>query len=250
MSIKVLVLAGSRPGIDALAKSEGVSHKSLITVAGVSMLARVVTALRQSDASEVIVATQDEAVAREAERLGARCVEARESPSTTVQSVLQEVGLPLLVTTADHVFLEAGWVNHMIAATPQDQDLGIMLARRDQIEAAMPGTQRTYFRFADAQWSGCNLFYLAGDRAIEIVKLWQKVEKDRKQPWRIAAGIGLGTLFQLLLGRLGAQEAISRVAAKVGARATSITAPNGLAAIDVDKVEDLEQVRAYLLGEK
>src|SRR3546814_4006317 len=40
-----------------------------------------------------------------------------------------------------------------------------LLARREAIEAAAPATRRTYLRFADGDWSGCNLFHFASPRA-------------------------------------------------------------------------------------
>ena len=48
MTVTALVLAGVRPGKDALAEFAGVSHKALIPVGGVAMLDRVVNALRAS----------------------------------------------------------------------------------------------------------------------------------------------------------------------------------------------------------
>lgn len=246
MSTKVLVLAGSRAGVDKLALGEKVSHKALIDVAGRPMLEHVLTALQASGAGEVIVAADDPDVMQMAQRLGARCIAVRHNPSSTVLCALDELGAPLLVTTADHVLLQASWVDHMIAGTHGETDVAVMMARREQIDAEMPGSKRTYFRFADGEWSGCNMFYFRSTKARVLAEMWQRIEKDRKRPWRIAAGIGLGTLFAMLMGQLSASEAIARVGAKAGARAQLVAAPSGLAAVDVDKAEDLRQVRAYL----
>lgn len=229
-----------------MALAENVSHKALIDVAGRSMLECVVTALHASGAGEVLVAAEDPLVVQEAERLGARCIAVRHSPSATVLCALDELGAPLLVTTADHVLLQAGWVDHIIANTSDDTDVAVMMARREQIDAEMAGSKRTYFRFADGDWSGCNLFYFRSVEARCLAEMWQRIEKDRKRPWRIAAGIGLGTLFAMLMGQLSANQAIARVGAKAGARGQLVEAPSGLAAVDVDKAEDLHQVRAYL----
>ena len=246
MSIKVLVLAGQREGVDSLARGENVAHKALIQVSGQSMLAHVVAALRESVAGEILVAGDDPRVVQEVERLGLRAMAPRSSPSATVLDALQSIGAPLIVTTCDHVLLQAEWINHLVAQTNSNVDVAVMLAKREQIEREIPESRRTYFHFADGDWSGCNLFLLQGERAQFVAELWQRVEKDRKQPWRIAARIGPGTLLSLLLRRLSAAQAVARVGAKVGARAICVPAPSGLAAVDVDKPEDLRQVRAYL----
>ena len=47
--------------------------------------------------------------------------------------------------------------------------------------------RRTWLRFADGQWSGCNLFLLQSRRAQAAIATWSAVEADRKRPWRIAA---------------------------------------------------------------
>src|SRR5579862_7390391 len=50
-----LVLAGTRPGGDQLARAAGVSHKALAHVAGISMLARVLDTLRATAAVRRVV---------------------------------------------------------------------------------------------------------------------------------------------------------------------------------------------------
>ena len=84
----------------------------------------------------------------------------------------------------------------------QDADVAVLLARRDTIEQVVPETKRTYLRFADGSWSGCNLFYLATPRAASAITLWQSVEADRKRPWRIVRRLGPALLVRYLLGRL------------------------------------------------
>jgi len=242
-----LVLAGSRPGtIDPVAQAEGVAHKALVEVAGTPMLARVVAALREAGVETVAVSADHPEVVALATRLGCRVVATGRGPSASVAQGLVALGTPMLVTTADHALLKPEWVRDFLADTPATADVAVLLARRDRVEAAVPGSRRTYLRLADGGWSGCNLFLLANPRAEAAIATWSAVEADRKRPWRIAARLGLGTLWRFALGRLTMNAAIAGLGHRIGIAASAVAARDGLAAVDVDKPADLAQVRAIL----
>lgn len=241
-----LVLAGTRPGGDPFAEALGVPHKALIELDGKPLLARVVGALREAGIERVGVSCDDGPVADLASALGAEVLLAGRGPSASVGLALQALGTPLVVTTSDHALLEPQWVRELIRKTGPDADVSVMLARRDVVEQAMPETRRTYLRFADGQWSGCNLFYLQTPAAVKAIDTWAMVEADRKRPWKIAARLGPGTLIFMLLGRLTLQEGLDRLGKRVGISAQLIAASDGLAAVDVDKQADLEAVRELL----
>lgn len=250
MSFSALVLAGTRPGGDPLAREAGVPHKALIELEGLPMLARVVAALRESGAAQVAVSCDEGPVAQLARRLDCTVVPPAAGPSGSVAAAFELLGAPLLVTTADHALLRAAWVRELVEGTPPSSDVSLMLARRETIEAAAPGSKRTYLRFADGAWSGCNLFFLQTPAASRALTLWQEVEADRKRPWRIVARLGPGMLLTYLGGRLTLAAGIDRLAGKLGLRAALVPARDGLAAVDVDKQADLEQVRALLARDR
>ena len=144
--------------------------------------------------------------------------------------------------------LRPQWIADFVADTPSHADVAILLARRALVEAALPGTRRTWLRFADGAWSGCNMFLLNTPAAAAAIRTWEAVESERKQPWKIAARLGAGTLLSYLSGRLTRAEAIARLGHKVGLEAAVVAAHDGLAAVDVDKTADLVQVRQILGG--
>lgn len=242
-----LVLAGTRPDGDRFADEVGVAHKALIEFAGETSLARVVKALKGAGAQRIIVACDiGGPVAEQAGRLGADILAAEGGPSASTLTALGKVGAPLLVTTSDHALLRPEWVKQCIHDTPGDADLGVVLAERAAIERALPDSRRTYLRFADGEWSGCNLFFLQTSSAREAMLLWNRLEQDRKKPWRMALQIGPGMLLRYLLGRLGMADAIKLVGERIGIEARLVSASDGLAAVDVDKMADLELVRGLL----
>jgi GTP:adenosylcobinamide-phosphate guanylyltransferase len=242
--MNALILAGSRPGAaDPVAAYAGVPHKALIELAGETLLARVAAALREAGVDRIAVSADHPAVLAAATRLGLAVVAPAAGPSGSVAAGLVALGTPLLVTTADHALLEPAWVTRFVADVPADADVAVLLARRDVVEAAAPGTRRTWLRFADGDWSGCNLFLLRTARAEAAIGLWSAVEADRKRPWRIVRRLGPGLLLRYLLGRLTLARAIAHLGAKVDLVAAAVPSPFGLAAVDVDKPTDLDLVR-------
>lgn len=246
MSFNALILAGSRGGRDPLAELAGVEAKALIAIDGETMLARVIEAVRAAGALRIVVSASDSGVVAQAVTLGAETLPAGAGPSRSAREALERLGTPLLVTTADHALLQAEWITRFLADTPTDADVSALLARRETIEAAVPETQRTYLRFADGAWSGCNLFWLATPHAAAAIELWEEVEADRKRPWRIVRRLGLGMLLRYALGRLTLAAALDRLGAVAGVRARAVASPFGLAAVDVDKPADLALVKRLI----
>ena len=243
MTFTALILAGSRPGEDPTAVCAGVAHKALIELGGETLLDKVVHAVRGAGADRVLVSCSLAVVAEHARALGCEVLQAQEGPSASVAAAFDLAGPALLVTTADHAFLRAQWVSELVTGCAPDADLALMLAERSKVEEAMPGSRRTYLRFADGQWSGCNLFYLRTADARRAVELWQSIERDRKKPWKIALRVGIGTLLTYLRGKLPIQSALDRLGAMIGISVTLVPASDGLAAVDIDKPQDLEDAR-------
>ena len=239
-----LVLAGSRAGAtDPVAAYGGADHKALIQLQGRTLLARVTGALRDAGAARIAVVSSHPAVRAEAGRLGVEVVDEAAGPSLSVAAAAGRLGTPLLVTTADHALLEAAWVERFLADVPPDVDVAALVAARATVEAAAPTTQRTWLKLADGHWSGCNLFYLANDKALGVVDLWRRVEAERKRPWRQAQILGLGMLVRYVTGRLSLRDAAERLGRLAGVRAAIVQTPFGLASVDVDKPSDLDLVR-------
>lgn len=247
MSFCALILAGTRPGGDPLARELGVAHKGLIMVHGVPLLVRVAQGLRAAGAAQVLVACDEGPVA---ELARAHCCTVslanRSGPSASVRDAFEACGAPLVVTTVDHALLKPEWVRQLVDETPADADVALMLAERVKVEAALPGSKRTWLRFADGQWSGCNLFYLNRGGASKAIDMWQGIEANRKRPWRIVIGLGFSTLLAYGRGRLSLAEGLARLGKRMGITVSLVAAADGLAAVDVDKVSDLEDVRRLL----
>jgi hypothetical protein len=113
----------------------------------------------------------------------------------------------------------------------------------------VPHTQRTWLRFPDGTYSGCNLFLLRTAAAGGVVRLWQQLEAGRKHPLAMIRRLGFTYALRYRLGMLSLGRALDRLGLLAGARLAAIVLSDGRAAIDVDKPADLQLVR-QLVGQQ
>ena len=251
---QALVLAASRPQ-DPVARHAGQSHKALVPVGGVPMLIRVLRVLRASrsiggiavclEAGAPVAGAEPELQALLAEG-AVTLIDAASTPSRSVLAALGTLPLPLLITTADHPLLSAAMIDHFCAAVPVDADAAVAVVRASLLQRSYPNAIRTYYRFAGEGYSGCNLFLLQSPDALRVVELWTRLERHRKQPWRLIAEVGPIALLRFLLGRLDLEGAMHHLSTRVGAKVRAVEMPFAEAAIDVDKPADLELAEAIL----
>lgn len=244
--LTALVLAGTRGGGDPLADYAGVSHKALIPVEGRPMLERVVAAVAAvPQVGRILVAIERPEIvaALPVMRVPVSAVPAAAGPSASVAAVLAAEGTPMLLTTADHALLQPAWLQEMLRTDAGDADALVALARSEAVLAAAPGTQRTWLRFADGDYSGCNLFLLRTPVTARIVALWQEVEAARKKPLTLLRRLGFSYALRYRMGWLTLDAALGRLGRLSGTRIRPVILRDGRAAIDVDKPADLVLVR-------
>ncbi|HWH72664.1 MAG TPA: nucleotidyltransferase family protein [Methylibium sp.] len=257
--LTALVLAGTRAGGDPLARHAGVSHKALIEIGGLTMIERVVAALAAvPEVTRIVVAIERPELLNGLPGLQPPACDKplaimapADGPSATTAAALSREGTPLLVTTADHALLQADWLQEFLAACPGDADVAVALGRRDVVEAAAPDTRRTWLRFADGEFSGCNLFLLARPVAAGVIALWRELESERKRPVCMMRRLGWTLALRYRLGWLTLAAASARLGALGGgARLAIVEMRDGRAAIDVDKPEDLVLVRQLVAAQR
>jgi GTP:adenosylcobinamide-phosphate guanylyltransferase len=254
-----LILAASRGAADPVAKSEGTSHKCLVDVVGVPMLTRVVDTLSASPSIARIAISIEtpevlEALPAIAEAVAAGRITVLPSGPTTSASVLRAAEAlaspyPLLIVTADNPLLTPEMVEHFCAeALVCSADLAVGLASETVVRKAFPAAQRTFLRFRDDRYSGCNLYALAREAGLAAVRFWAAAERHRKRPWRLVATFGLVSLVLFLFGWLTLDDAFARASRVMKVRAKALKLPFPTAPIDVDKPTDLALVRRILVS--
>lgn len=252
-----LILAGSRPGGDPLARAVGVSHKALVSLAGKTMLARVVDTVQRVRAVHRIVlcGIDRSALAAEVElralldsgRLG--LVPADATPSASVLAAMQALApcTPLLVTTADHPLLSPALVDDFCArSTSSGADVAVGVVAAQLVGEAFPTIRRTALPFRDGSYCGCNLYAFLTPTAQRAPAAWMQVERYRKRPWRLVRALGVGVTLRFLLRRLTLEAVMHLASQRMGTQVRPIVLSRPEAGFDVDTPAQLAAAEAFL----
>ena len=247
-----LLLAGSRPARDPLAKSMMVGHKALIPLAGAPMVLRPLRALLASDEiGDIIVLTQDPVDIRpvlpEDERIQIRA--SGETIAATVAELIasRATKFPVLVTTADHALLDTQTIAEFTGKA-EGTDLAIGVVEQKALLQRLPQTKRTWLKFRGGAYTGANMFAFGSEKVLPAIERWRSVEQDRKKGWRVLAAIGPALLLGAVLRVRTLDESVASVGRKLGMTIRAVVLSNPLAGVDVDKPEDHALVEAILEG--
>jgi molybdopterin-guanine dinucleotide biosynthesis protein A len=253
--ITCILLAGRRPGTDPLAAHFGVKDKALIEIAGEAMLSRVARTLLHFDSTaEIIILAQDARALtghRHTEWLaqepGVRFEDSGNSVAGGIAAVLRRNpnSYPFLITTADNPLLDQPMLQSFSEGA-SGSDLAAALVERRTLLAAFPGSARTWLPFRKGAYSGANLFWLGGPKALPLLDVWRRIEQDRKKKWRVVGAFGPLLLIAALLRLFTLHQAFARIGRRYGIKAQAVVLPFAEACIDVDKPSDHELVTSIL----
>lgn len=252
-----IVLAGKRPGIDPVAAAHGQTYKALVEIDGIPMLTRVVRALSQSAQINdiVIVHAEDlgplENISGLSDAFSDKTYSSSAAQSTISDSVLtamesQPSAHRFLVTTSDHALLTAEMVDDFLNEAETHSGINIAFVDKAVIEAAHPGMRRTYLRFKGAEISGANLFAINGSEGRNAVSFFQRIEQNRKRPWKMISQFGVLNLIGFALHLFTPVTAFRRVSKRLNCSVRPVMLSHANAAVDVDKLSDLETVKSII----
>ena len=246
----VVLLAAGRGPNDPMAQAFEAKHKCLIDVAGTPMIIRVLNILRKCtsiDRIAISIETADvlkgvPAFKKMPTKRKISVVKSEDQVSQSVLKTIEKAGLsyPILITTADHALLTVDMLNHFCSTSAwSGYDVTLGVAHEDVVKMAYPDAKRTFFKFSDGKFSGCNMFGIMNENGLNAVKFWQQIERERKRPWRIVKAFGFGRLAIYLGGILSLTRAMEQASKLMGAQIEAVRIPFAEAAIDIDKPEDL-----------
>ena len=254
-----IVLAGERPGGNALARAQHVPASVLVDVAGKACIARVIATLRASHsidggllvgpAADIVERTD---VLRELLALGDfRWLEPLRGPSASALRASAALSCyPVLLTTGDHALLETGTLDRFCAAAAATgADFVVGLVPHALVRGRFPHSKRTVLRFSDSAWCGANLFVLRTHAGRHVLELWQALEADRKRPWRMASRLGVAFLWAYLTRQLSLSAALAALSARAHCRIAYVAVDSARAAVDVDSSADLQLAEGVFRNE-
>jgi molybdopterin-guanine dinucleotide biosynthesis protein A len=236
-----IILAGQRPGPDALAEHFGLSYKALVPLAGEAMLTHVLRVLHGCpQIGHIIVMGQNPDALSGAVLAGGGADMSQSSGGISVSlKALADGGTadwPWLVTTADHPLLTRNMIAEFLSQA--EGDLSVGMVEKVAMLRQFPDAQRTWLRFADGNWSGANLFALTSGKVGAALDLWASAEQDRKQAWKLFLHFGPWLALRALTRTIGLRSALKQAGRRLGLSAHLVALSDPVAAIDVDKPAD------------
>ncbi len=251
-----IVLAGERPGVNRFALEHGKAAGVLIPVAGRSCIERVITTLRTSTAISggVIVGppaavAQTDAVIQSLIGAGDfHWIEPEHGPSASALCAVDHLGrYPALITVGDHALLEPQVVDAFCATAMQlHADFVAGLVPLQTVQTAFPESRRTILRFSDGAFCSSNLFLIKNLKGRAALRLWMRLEVERKRPWRIAGHLGWLTLVRYLSRSLSTRDTFDILSMRSGCEVEHCTVDNARAAVDIDSSDDLRLAERVL----
>ncbi|MFO1289852.1 MAG: nucleotidyltransferase family protein [Nitrosomonas sp.] len=257
LNYAALVLAADRTANDPIALKAQVPCKAFAPIDGKPMIIRVLdTLIASPTVKSITLCGPPQALLPECPELNERILHGQigwitnqNSPSLSAAKGLEQLDpdIPVLLTTADHALLTPEIVEYFLkSASDNEYDATVGAINYEIIHAAFPESKRTVIRLQDGKYCGCNLFAFK-PRGRLLVSYWQKVEAQRKRPWKlISQTIGWQAVFKYLLGFLTLNQALSHIEKQIGLSVKIATLPFPEAGVDVDTVSDLMFVEALL----
>jgi GTP:adenosylcobinamide-phosphate guanylyltransferase len=137
------------------------------------------------------------------------------------------------------------WVVDTAMQTREDVYYNVI--KRDVMEKRYPDCKRTWTKLKDMEVCGGDmnvgrLGMVVGDEN----ELWDKITDARKSPLKQAALIGFGTALRLLSGKLTLKKAEESIMGRLNITGRAIVCPYAEVGMDVDKLFQLEIMRADL----
>lgn len=233
----VLVLAGGKCS-DALREATGVEFRASLPVDGRPMVELVLGAVRHLGAPILVGGP---------EGLTKRHVPAGRSFVESLRAGLDAVETEtFLLVTGDLPFLTRDAVDDFLNRADPSAMISYPIVPIAEAERAFPGVKRTAIKLREGRFTGGNLGLIRTDAMRSAMPTIEKAYAARKQPLRLAAIVGFGTLLRVALGQVipvtlplaTLERAVGRF---LGGPVRAIVTPYAEIGADVD---DLEQYLA------
>jgi molybdopterin-guanine dinucleotide biosynthesis protein A len=237
--VDAVVLAGG----DGAVIDPTCRFKGLLLIAGKPMVEWVVDALRSAETvGEIAV------VVPSAEDLGSWVDKPDKlvvSDRDFMDNVLAGIGSfrrdrSVLVATGDLPTLTGEDIDRFVAASVETgADFTYPLIPREAIEAAYPGSERTFFKLATGSFTGGNIGLLDPAVAMQNREMGQRLFDLRKSAVSMVRIIGVRFAIKFLLGRLRPSDVEAKMQQLIGGTGAAIVTDRAAIGMDVDKPADV-----------
>jgi GTP:adenosylcobinamide-phosphate guanylyltransferase len=157
----------------------------------------------------------------------------------------------LLVVSSDIPGIQTHMVDWLVERVKEtDDDLYYNVITQEVMEKRYPGSRRTFTKLKDMRVCGGDMNAIHTRAADSNLDFWRTIIEARKNPLKQASMIGWDLLLLLLLGRIGMEDAVHRVSARVHLKGRALQCPYAEVGMDVDKPHQLELMRLDMARQK
>ncbi len=238
-------MAAQRVGVvNELAADAAVSHKCLIDMAGKKLVEHVLDCLDQSPEIERVTISIDQLDVMDGvpayERMKtagkARVVLAgADLYSSFVAAVEGDALLPALVTTADNVLLSPPMVAHFCSEIERTRSrAAIAITEKKVLLDVYPDGQRRFHRFADNEYSNCNLYAIMDRETTDLASVFQTGGQFAKSLYRVLKAFGVWNAIAYRFAFYSLDKGMDRLSKKFNTSLVAVRMPFPEAPIDVD----------------
>lgn len=154
---------------------------------------------------------------------------------------------PVVVATGDIPMLTGAAIDHFVAAGLETgAEFVYPLIKKETIEAAYPGSARTYFKLKTGRYTGGNAM-MVDPRLLPAVRdLGQRMFDDRKNAIALVRTAGLGFVVKFVLGQLVPEDLADKIRDLLGGTGAAVVVDDPSIGMDVDKPADMALVERLL----
>lgn len=247
-----VALAGGALERDFAEAGYDVPNKAYLQIRGVTMLERVLSALRASRAvGRIRCVTPRDAFSQAFGDRGATfCDEVVEPGRGLIDSVLAGFeGLPpdavAIVAATDLPLLSAVSIDAFAGAVDAETfDVGYGFVRKEAHAREYPQVRHTWVRLREGTFCGGGVSAMRAGAAPRVASLLRSFASARKSPVRLAALFSPWVLARLAFGLVGVEELERRASALSGLQCRGILCDDPVLAVNVDELVDLRTVEA------
>lgn len=249
-----VALAGGRLESDFRDAGYDVANKAYLSLHGVTMLERVLSALRgASSVGRIRCVTQPDAFAATFGPRGAGlCDEVVKPGAGLIESMMAGLaGLPedrlVLIVATDIPLVRSSDIDAFAArvlSAPCDVAYGFV--RREPHEARYPGVRHTWVRLREGVFCGGGVSAIRAGAGAGFADALRRIVAARKSPLRLAAIFSPALLLRYVFGMLGIADAEQRADVITSCRCRGIACDEPELAVNVDRLADLREVERIL----
>ena len=248
----MVALAGGSLEADFRRAGYDVPNKAYLPVGGELMLSRVLRALRGAHSvGEIRCVTQQAAAVRFPE-IGRLCDCVVEPGDDLIGSVATGfAGFPedarVLVVATDLPLLTAEAVDRFAGLVDQTPcDLGYGFVERSAHDRRYSSMRHTWVRLREGTFCGGGVSVVRAKSVTRVDAVLRDFTSARKSPVKMASLFSPLLVVNVLLGRLTIAELEHRADQLTGLHCRGILCPDPELAVNVDRLEDLRAVEAFM----